>query len=75
MSPMRICRTKRPICRKNRFNLGSDFGAQGIQLVDPATLCTKYFHEKSRPRAPFRYIGEAIISASFNKTREKGTRG
>lgn len=37
-----------PYCRENMFNPVSDFCAQGIQLVGPATPWTKYFQEKSK---------------------------
>lgn len=50
MSQTEICRTKRPICIENSIQPGIRRLCWEIQLVEPVTLCTKYFEEKSRPQ-------------------------
>ena len=65
-----------PYCRENIFNLVSDFCAQGIQPVGPATPWTKYFQEKSKhlSSASEKPLSLQVL-VSLVSTREKGVHG
>lgn len=75
MSQMEICTTKRPICIENSIQPGIRRLCWEIQLVEPVTLCTKYFEEKSRPQTLSDASEKPLsLTEGFKwKAREKGT--
>lgn len=61
MSHMEIRRTNRPVGIENAIQPGVRLLCWEIQLVEPITLCTKCFEEKSGLPTPFRCLRETII--------------